>query len=174
MPELVSDFLGASWNSTDMYNYYRNRPNASTSDYVDTDAMGLTNGVWGVIEKDVKPNVENQITNKVKGYTTTASSPKSFNYTTSNSYSFGSVVWALGDGVVSTNSNVNSNWYEETRSDGIYLVYSWTSDTSFTYSDIFKDPYDIGCENGTPYNYGHEWNKQLSGNGSYKIRDIEE
>ena len=163
------DSLGGKWGNSDFVSYYY----AGTGKWVNTDTMGLTSDIYGVIESVVLPRVKSQIDAEVAKLVKNASSSSggsTTSYTTSNSYSFGSVCFALGDGSVDTTSTIYYGWSEYRQDNHTYRAYSWNTDTTIIYSDIFEDPLDIGVEvGGNPFPYGHIWQESLSGSGKVLI-----
>ena len=174
------DFLGAvtinynvRWTNFEFQNYYH----ASSGDRIfgdmfDTDCMQLTDAIWAVIADVVLPRVENQIDNKVRRLIISSSSNSgsgSTTYVTSNSYNFISACWALGDGTVSTRSIISYSWWDVWQDDIRMIYYVWTASVSVNYSDVFKDPLDVGIEMpfSSAYSYFHIWeNVSLVGAGT--------
>ena len=177
MPRVRFDLLGASWDSLDMFNYaYRND---SEPDYIDTDRMGVTDDVWRNIENNVIPNMKSQIDYKVKSAVSSESAPSgnkpfSMQYDTDRSYSFGNVIWAMGDGTVKTYSSISYSWTSSTLENKIFINYVWNTTTTVVYSDKFVDIFDTETWLGMnldprlmkPYDYGHTWFKEFDGSGT--------
>ncbi len=164
------DYQGTSWSDADFVSYYYR---SSGPDNIDTNTMGLTSNIWGVINSVVIPNVKTQVDNVIKGIVddkSPGSGSGTTIYNTSNSYSFGSVRYSLGDGSVQTYNSVTYGWSTYYENGHLYGAYSWTTTTSVFYSDIFMDPLDIGIELGSPYGYSHTWsNLSYYGSGSVLI-----
>lgn len=94
-------------------------------------------------------------------------------YSTSNSYSFGSICFSLGDGTVITYSQISYSWSEYTLGTEKYRGYSWSATVRVDYSDMFADPLDIGLEIGNAYGYSHTWRKfHYQYMGLYKSNNI--
>ena len=165
------DFLGAGtinyntrWTNFEFQNYYfASQDERIFGDSFDTDCMQLTGAIWAVIQDVVLPRVENQINDKaIRLIRSSSSSSGSGNtsYTTSNSYNFASACWALGDGAVFTQSVISYSWWEVLEDDVKMIYYVWSASISVNYSDIFKDPLDVGIEMpfSSAYSYSHTWN----------------
>ncbi len=164
------DFLGAAtvdftvkWSNFEFQNYYyASYVERIFGDMFDTDCMQLTGDIWQVISESVLPRVEDQIDAKVQGLVRKANSGfgnSTTHYWTSKPYSFTSACWALGDGTVTTASNISYSWYDS-WSDGVcFRYYVWSASVFVDYSDVFKDPLDIGIESpfANAYSYYHTW-----------------
>jgi len=172
------DFLGAAtinyntrWTNFEFQNYYHaSYAERIFGDSFDTDCMQLTSTIWAVIADVVLPRVENQIDNKVRGLIRSSSDSGSCSttYGTSNSYDFIQACWALGDGAVSTRSVISYSWWSDWQDDVQVKYYVWTATVSVNYSDVFKDPLDVGVEMpfSNAYSYFHNWsNVSLVGSG---------
>ena len=172
------DFLGAAtinyntrWTNFEFQNYYHaSYAERIFGDSFDTDCMQLTSAIWAVIADVVLPRVENQIDNKVRGLirSSSDSGSGSTTYGTSNSYDFIQACWALGDGAVSTRSVISYSWWSDWQDDVQVKYYVWTATVSVNYSDVFKDPLDVGVEMpfSNAYSYFHNWsNVSLVGSG---------
>ena len=96
----------------------------------------------------------------------------------SEGYDFGSIVWAMGGGTVTMSATVSYTWIEYTENSSVYRDYTWSAyNVTYTYSDKFADPLDIGIEpGGTPYWYGDTWHNQAipDGFGSIYMRESDE
>ena len=163
-PGIGFDKAGGSWSrwdDEDFTSYYFTSYRIY-GDAFDTDNMGLTGEIFAVIADVVLPRVVDQIDAQVAGLVAAASGTSgngSFRKGTSNSYSFGGVCFSLGDGSVLTGSQVTYSWFEMSYRDVRYRYYEWSATIWADYSDIFKDPLDIGLEipGGQAYYYYHTW-----------------
>ena len=149
------------WDDSDFVSYYFTSYRVY-GDGFDTDCMGLTSEIFYVINGMVLPRVVDQVDQKVEGLVGAANGTSgggNFRYGTSNSYSFGSVCFSLGDGSVQTSSQVTYSWSESRSSNARYRYYEWTAKIWINYSDIFEDPLDVGLElpSGQAYYYYHTW-----------------
>ena len=164
------DFMGGKWGNIDFVAYYYR---TSGPDWLDTDIMGLTGDIWNVINLTVMPRVESQIDKKIVDIVKSATGTEgrgTTTYSTSNSYSFGSICFSLGDGTVITYSQISYSWSGYTLGTEKYRGYSWSATVRVDYSDMFADPLDIGLEIGNAYGYSHTWSKvPLSKYGTIQI-----
>lgn len=149
-----SHSFAKEWTNADFVAYYYR---LSGPGYLDTDKMGLTGKIFSAIEKMILPRLKSQINDIVADLVKKQPFPyghnKSYVYSTERAYDFSSVRFSLGDGVVRTRSKINYGWVQN----GSIRTFHWTAAISFHYSDIFKDPLDIGLEIGNAYCYGHLW-----------------
>ena len=163
-PSTGFDKAGGSWSrwdDEDFTSYYFTSYRIY-GDGFDTDNMGLTGEIFAVINDVVLTRVEDQIDAQVASLVAAAggtSGGGSFRKGTSNSYSFGGVCFSLGDGSVQTSSQVTYSWFEMSYNNIRYRYYEWSATIWVNYSDIFKDPLDIGIEipGGQAYYYYHTW-----------------
>ena len=163
-PSTGFDKAGGSWSrwdDEDFTSYYFTSYRIY-GDGFDTDNMGLTGEIFAVINDVVLTRVEDQIDAQVASLVAAAggtSGGESFRKGTSNSYSFGGVCYSLGDGSVQTSSQVTYSWFEMSYNNIQYRYYEWSATIWVNYSDIFKDPLNIGIEipGGQAYYYYHTW-----------------
>jgi RHS repeat-associated protein len=163
-PSTGFDKAGGSWSrwdDEDFTSYYFTSYRIY-GDGFDTDNMGLTGEIFAVINDVVLTRVEDQIDAQVASLVAAAggtSGGGSFRKGTSNSYSFSGVCFSLGDGSVQTSSQVTYSWFEMSYNNIRYRYYEWSATIWVNYSDIFKDPLDIGIEipGGQAYYYYHTW-----------------
>ena len=161
----ILDATGGQWGNSDFIAYYYR---TFGPDDLDTDWMGLTSAIWGHIVNSlgILNNVKAQINSLVRSYLANGSCD-AFQYNTNNSYSFGDVCFALGDGVVRTYSSVFILSNTGYLGDHLYRFYYWEATVTVQYTDTFVDPLDIGLELGNAYSYGHVWNNvSLDGDGA--------
>jgi len=97
---------------------------------------------------------------------------KKTTYNTSNSYNFSSALWALGNGVVSTYSDITYSWKKLFCTKRMVTIgFSWDALIFIKYSDIFRDVFDvegytgIPIEAGNDYHYSHIWLDAINGDG---------
>lgn len=160
------DILGGSWGNTDFVAYYYR---TSGADWLDTDTMGLTGNIWGVINSTVMTRVNEQIDSKIQNLIKSASGTSgdgTTTYSTARGYEFGSICFSLGGGTVTTSSQISYSWTEYTLNFETFRSYAWTASTTVNYSDTFVDPWGIGLEVGNAYGYSHTWTVPLSGSGT--------
>jgi RHS repeat-associated protein len=113
-----------------------------------------------------------------------------------NSYKFGEIVWAMGDGTLQGSFRGNITFNPPTNpGSGVKVPYSYSGTAEIYYSDVFTDPYDIlqylkiknpsgfqeflannpgflfpstdGYQLGVPYNIFGSWTQEYKGNGYY-------
>ena len=143
-----------------MQYYYDSYMNRIYGDMFDTDCMTLTDDIWSVVFFDILPRVEQQIDQPVRGLVrnkSLSSGNDNTQYSTYNAYDFKAACWALGGGTVSTLSQVEYSWGTDEGTGVRYYV--WSARVFVNYSDIFKNPLDIGLESpfSSAYSYYHVW-----------------
>jgi RHS repeat-associated protein len=156
------------WTDDDFMTWYYTGNGVSLS----LSEMGLKNRTWLAIEAShhIPSNLKTQIGNKVRSLVDTSmnSGTGTTRYSTSRAYDFEGVVWAMGDGSIYTTSSISYNWTLQSNGGIWEYVYSWNATVQINYSDIFKDPLDIGLEDprGHAYHYYDTWTINISGTGS--------
>ena len=167
------DVLGDKETNISLLLYYlslfRNR------NYYDTDDFGFTEKIKEIINRDIIPKVIWQINNIVRDLIEKQRKCYGVNktiYKTSNSYDFSSVLWALGSGTVSTQSDITYSWKKLFCTRKIITTgFSWSALTRIEYSDIFRDIFDIEeimgfpIEVGNDFYYRHIWLDSIYGEG---------
>lgn len=167
------DVLGNKETNISLLLYYlslfRNR------NYYDTDDFGFTEKIKEIINRNIIPKVIWQINNIVRDLIERQRKCYGANktiYKTSNSYDFSSVLWALGGGTVSTQSDITYSWKKLFCTKKIITTgFSWSALTRIEYSDIFRDIFDIEeimgfpIEVGNDFYYRHVWLDSIYGEG---------
>ena len=170
------DLFGGKWSDLTFVLFYY----LGGGEYVDTDDMGLTGDIWNIIQgepfQDIEQNIDRLVESLVKG----ANSTWGVNITSytfpKTAYEFGSIVWAMGLGLVSGSFTIDYSWSGVESEDGLDIVFSWSAVGDIEYEDEFKEPLHIGGRGtkwepfGIPYKYGHAFrNIQLHGSGIIKL-----
>lgn len=176
------DSTGQSWTDADfLYWFY-----AGGGQSVNIDSIGLLESVQNLANAEGIGGVA-KFKEQIAG---TAKSKAPYNGTLTDSfnksYPFGSIVWAMGGGVLSGtfSGNMSSTWNQ----DGNGGTYSYSGKANINYSDTFEDPVgviehiygsssspnapdwlkNIGNLGGTPYSIVGVWNVTTSGQGAFK------
>lgn len=172
-PIAIHDLLGNKATNADLVALYMNW--FRSKDYYDTDEFELSSDIKKIIDEQVLSRVKWQITDIIRKLVSDVNARDGVNiqiYNTNNSYNFGSVLWVLGSGTVSTESHIVYRW--NTFASNIFMEvreFAWTADIYIYYNDIFEDPTDIESVTGIPlelgnnYSYGHQWQDTLSDKG---------